>query len=198
MHNVADLIRRVLFLARQYGRAKLGLIFSLSFAQALFQVIGITSIFPSLAIAADPDRIRRSHFGTRFLSMFPPMENRQLLLAAGIIAIAGLVASNAVNLLAEYARTRYSQNFGHWLRVRLLRRMASQPYTYFLQRNSGDLLKKIIGDVANYTSGVLLPWLDTVARALTAALLLATLFLCEPGHGVLATHVLVGFYAIIF
>ena len=53
-----------------------------------------------------------------------------------------------MNLLAEYARTRYTQNFGHWLRVRLLRRMASQPYTYFLQRNSGDLLKKIIGDVS--------------------------------------------------
>jgi ABC-type multidrug transport system fused ATPase/permease subunit len=198
IHNVADLIRRVLFLARPYGRAKLGLVFSLSFAQALFQVIGITSIFPFLAIAADPDRIRRSHFGTRFLSLFPPMENRQLLLVAGVIAIAGLVASNAVNLLAEYARTRYTQNFGHWLRVRLLRRMASQPYTYFLQRNSGDLLKKIIGDVANYTNGVLLPLLDTVARALTAALLLATLFLVQPVIAVSAAILLGGFYVIIF
>jgi len=45
--------------------------FSLSLAQALFQVIGITSIFPFLAIAADPERIRRSHFGTEFLSLFP-------------------------------------------------------------------------------------------------------------------------------
>jgi len=198
IHNVADLIRRVLFLARPYGRAKLGLIFSLSLAQALFQVIGITSIFPFLAIAADPDRIRRSDFGTRFLSLFPPMENRQLLLVAGIIAIVGLFASNAVNLLAEYARTRYTQNFGHWLRVRLLRRMASQPYTYFLQRNSGDLLKKIIGDVANYTNGVLLPLLDTVARVLTAALLLATLFLVQPVIAVSAAIMLGGFYVIIF
>ncbi len=198
IHNVADLIRRVLFLARPYGRAKLGLIFSLSFAQALFQVIGITSIFPFLAIAADPERIRRSHFGTRFLSLFPPMENRQLLLVAGIIAIAGLVASNAVNLLAEYARTRYSQNFGHWLRVRLLRRMASQPYTYFLQRNSGDLLKKIVGDVGNYTGGVLLPLLDSIARGLTAALLLATLFLVQPLIALSAATLLGGFYVVLF
>jgi ABC-type multidrug transport system fused ATPase/permease subunit len=198
IHNVADLIRRVLFLARPYGRAKLGLVFSLSFAQALFQVIGITSIFPFLAIAADPERIRRSHFGTRFLSLFPPMENRQLLLVAGIIAIAGLFASNAVNLLAEYARTRYTQNFGHWLRVRLLRRIASQPYTYFLQRNSGDLLKKIVGDVASYTAGVLLPLLDSVARGLTAVLLLATLFLVQPVIALSAAIVLGGFYLVIF
>jgi ABC-type multidrug transport system fused ATPase/permease subunit len=198
IHNVADLIRRVLFLARPYGRAKLAVVFSLSFAQALFQVIGITSIFPFLAIAADPERIRRSEFGTRFLKLLPPMENRQLLLVAGVIAITGLLLSNAVNLLAEYARTRYTQNFGHWLRVRLLRQMASQPYTYFLQRNSGELLKKILGDVANYTTGVLLPLLDTVARVLTAALLLATLFLVQPVIALSAAILLGGFYAITF
>jgi ATP-binding cassette, subfamily B, bacterial PglK len=198
IQNVSGLIRRVLFLARPYGRAKLGLVFLLSLAQALFQVIGITSIFPFLAIAADPDRIRRSHFGTRFLGLFPPMENQQLLLVAGLIAIAGLLASNVVNLLAEYARTRYAQNFAHWLRVRLLRRMASQPYTYFLQRNSGDLLKKVVADVMNYTSGVLLPFLDSVARVLTALLLLATLFLVQPVIALSAAIVLGAYYAIIF
>jgi len=173
-------------------------VFSLSLGQALFQVIGVTSIFPFLAVAADPERIRRSHFGTQFLSLFPPMENRQLLLVAGVIAIVGLLASNAVNLLAEYARTRYAQNFGHWLRVRLLRRIASQPYAYFLQRNSADLLKKIVGDVTNYTSGVLLPLLDTVARVLTAVLLLATLFLVQPVIALSAAIILGGFYVVTF
>ena len=198
IHNVGDLIRRVLFLARPYGRMKLAWVFSLSLAQALFQVIGITSIFPFLAIAADPERIRRSHFGTQFLSLFPPMENRQLLLVAGIIAIGALLLSNAVNLLSEYARTRYAQNFAHWLRVRLLRRMASQPYTYFLERNSGDLLKKVMGDVTNYAGGVLLPLLDTVARLLTAVLLLATLFLVQPMIAISAAIILGGFYALTF
>lgn len=198
IHNVADLIRRVLFLARPYGRGKLVGVFSLSLAQALFQVIGITSIFPFLAIAADPERIRRSHFGTQFLSLFPPMENRQLLVVAGTIAVVALFLSNAVNLLSEYARTRYAQNFAHWLRVRLLRRMASQPYPYFLQRNSGDLLKKIMGDVTNYAGGVLLPLLDTVARVLTAVLLLATLFLVQPVIAISAAGILGGFYAVTF
>jgi ATP-binding cassette, subfamily B, bacterial PglK len=198
VHNVSDLIRRVLFLARPYGRAKLAGVFSLSLAQALFQVIGVTSIFPFLAIAADPERIRHSHFGLRFLALLPAMSNRELLMTAGVIAIVGLLFSNAINLLAEYARTRYSQNFAHWLRVRLLRRMASQPYTYFLQRNSGELLKKILGDVANYTIGVLLPLLDTVARVFTAALLLVTLFLVQPVIAVSAAILLGGFYIITF
>jgi len=177
---------------------KLGLVFSLSLAQALFQVIGITSIFPFLAIAADPERIRHSKFGLRFLALLPSMSNRQLLITAGIIAIVGLLLSNAVNLLAEYGRTCYANSFAHWLRLRLLRRMASQPYSYFLQRNSGDLLKKIFGDVTNYTTGVLLPLLDSVARVLTAVLLLATLFLVQPVIALSAAIVLGGFYVTIF
>ena len=172
--------------------------FLLSLAQGVFQVIGVTSIFPFLAIAADPERIRHSHFGLRFLALLPPMGNRELLITAGIIAIVGLLLSNAVNLFAEYARTRYANSFAHWLRLRLLRRMASQPYGYFLQRNSSDLLRKIMNDVGAYTGGVLLPLLDSIARALTASLLLLTLFLVQPIIA-LATAVGLGtYYTVIF
>ena len=198
LRNVSDLIRRVLFLARPYGRKKLALVFFLSLAQGIFQVIGVTSIFPFLAIASDPERIRHSQFGLRFLALLPPMGNRELLITAGVIAIVGLLLSNVVNLLAEYTRTRYAHSFAHWLRVRLLRRMASQPYGYFLQRNSSDLLRKIMGDVMNYTGGVLLPLLDSVARALTAALLLATLFLVQPVIALSAALGLGSYYLIIF
>ena len=76
--------------------------------------------------------------------------------------------------------------------------MASQPYTYFLQRNSGDLLNKILSDVGNYTIGVLLPLLDTVTRALTAVLLLVTLFLVQPVIAVSAAIGLGGFYLLMF
>jgi ABC-type multidrug transport system fused ATPase/permease subunit len=198
LHNLSDLIRRVLFLARPYGRKKLALVFFLSLAQGIFQVIGVTSIFPFLAIASDPERIRHSQFGLRFLALLPPLGNRELLVTTGVIAIAALLLSNAVNLLAEYARTRYAHSFGHWLRVRLLRKMASQPYGYFLQRNSGDLLKKVVGDVMNYINGVLLPLLDSIARGLAAALLLVTLFLVQPVIALSAALGLGAFYLIIF
>src|SRR5437867_841087 len=198
LHNAFDLIRRVLFLARPYGRKKLAVVSFLSLAQGVFQVIGVTSIFPFLAIAADPERIRNSQFGRRFLELLPPMDNRQLLLTAGAVAIVALLLSNAVNLIAEYARTRYAHNFGHWLRVRLLRRIVSQPYGYFLERNSSDLLKKVVGDVLSYVSDVLLPLLDSVARALTAVLLLVTLFLVHPLIALTAAIGLGAFYLIVF
>src|SRR5207247_9559589 len=87
-----ELVRRVLFLAGPYGRKKLALVFFLALAQGIFQGIGLASIFPFLAIAADPERIRHSQFGLRFLALLPPMGNRALLITAGVIAIVGLLA----------------------------------------------------------------------------------------------------------
>jgi len=49
-----------------------------------------------------------------------------------------------------------------------------------------------MGDVTNYAGGVLLPLLDTVARVLTAVLLLATLFLVQPIIAISAAVILGG------
>jgi len=161
-------------------------------------VLGVTSIFPFLALAAEPARLRNSDLGTRLLGVLPTMDDGRLLLLAGAFAIAMLLLANGVNLAAEFVRTRYAHDFGHWLRVRLLRQMASRPYTDFLHENSAILVKKIAGDVMNYTVGVLLPLLDSLARLATILLLVATLFLVHPQIAIAATLGLGLFYLIIF
>jgi ATP-binding cassette subfamily C protein len=196
--NTADLTRKVYLLARPYGRKKLLIVTGFSFAQGLFQVLGVTSVFPFLALAADPARLRNSQFGTRFLEFFPPMDDGRLLLVAGVFAIVMLFLANGVNLAAEFVRTRYAHQFGHWLRVRLLRQIASRPYTDFLQENTGVLVKKVVGDVMGYTTGVLLPLLDSLARIATIVLLVATLFLVHPQIAIAASLGLGLFYVGVF
>lgn len=198
LKNSIEVIRKVFLLARPYGIRKLVCVIGICFLQGVFQVLGVTSIFPFLALAADPARLRNSAFGTRLLERLPPMDDGHLLLFAGAFAIAMLLLANGVNLAAEFIRTRYAHDFGHWLRVRLLRQMASRPYTDFLRENSAILVKKIAGDVLNYTVGVLLPLLDSLARLATILLLVVTLFLVHPQIAIAATLGLTLFYLIIF
>jgi ABC-type multidrug transport system fused ATPase/permease subunit len=198
LKSTTDLIRKVYTLATPYGRKKLLVVTGFSFAQGVFQVLGVTSIFPFLALAADPARLRNFQFGTEFLSWFPPMDDARLLLVAGIFAIVMLFLANGVNLAAEFVRTRYAHQFGHWLRVRLLRQIASRPYTDFLQENTGVLVKKVVGDVMGYTTGVLLPLLDSLARIAIIVLLVATLFLVHPQIAIFASLGLGLFYLAVF
>ena len=178
--NFCDFISRVFYLARPFGVKRMAIVFALSLAQGLFQVVGVTSVFPFLAVAADPDRLRESSAGGNLLELLPSMSDDQLLIFTGLCAIGTLLVSNGINLFAEVIRARYARGFAHWLRVGLLQNIVRRPYADFLQQNTGVLLKKVNGDVTNYTSGVLLPLLDSVSRVITIALLLTTLVVINP------------------
>lgn len=191
-------LRKAYSLARPYGLKRLGFLFAIILAQGLFQVIGVTSIFPFLALAADPGLIRDSETGQAVLAHLPEMDNQQLLVLAGGFAIAMLLLSNLLMITGEVARARYAHGFGHWLRLRLLSRIVSNPYGYFLQRNTGELLKKTVSDVTAYVLGVLSPLLDGMARLITVTFLLGTLILVNPWIAISAGLLIGTFYITVF
>ena len=194
LKDFSSLLQRCYVLARPYGRKKLLVVMGFSLMQALFQVLGVTSIFPFLALAADPSRLRNSRFGSKFLEFLPPMDDQHLLFVAGGFAIIMLVLSNGVNLTAEFIRNRYAYGFGHWLRSGLLRKIAFRPYSDFLQQNTAALTNKVNGDTMGYTTGVLLPLLDVFARVFTILFLLVLVFYINPALALIAAL----FFSIIY
>jgi ATP-binding cassette subfamily C protein len=192
------LLSRCFALAAPYGRRKLVIVLAVIFANGLFQVIGVTSIFPFFALAADPDRIRNSRFGSWLLAHLPPMHQNTLLIWAGIVSIALLFLSNAVTLAGEVIRTRYGHGLGHFLRTRLMEALSARPYGYFLERNSGALLQKVVFDVMQFINGVFLPLMESLSRVVTLAFLLLTVFLVQPIIALGAAVLLGGFYGIVF
>jgi ABC-type multidrug transport system fused ATPase/permease subunit len=185
-------------LAAPYGRGKLGLVVATIFANGIMQVVGVVSIFPFFALAAEPDRIRNSRFGSAILSYLPSMDHSTLLIFAGMASIILLLVSNLFSLLGEVVRMRYGHGLGHYLRTHMLRSLAGRPYGYFLERNSGALMQKLLGDVGQFINGVLLPLLECLTRVVTLALLLLTIFLVHPLIALGAALGLGGFYATIF
>ncbi|MFG0255199.1 MAG: ABC transporter ATP-binding protein [Rhodopirellula sp. JB053] len=196
--NSQSMLSKVYDLARPYGRKKLAVVFGIVLLQGVFQVIGVTSIFPFLALASDPGGVRESEIGARVLSELPDLSDRTMLICAGVFSIAMLILSNGLLLLGEVARVRYAEGLGHWLRERLLARIAINPYGYFLQRNTGELLKKAVGDVTLMVRGVVLPALDGTSRLITVTLLLITLLVIDPLIACVAALILGGFYVVVF
>ena len=185
-------------LVQPYGAGKAFVVLLVVLVQALLQVAGVTSIFPFLALAADPDSFRSSTLGLRILAHLPPMTSQQLLMWAGFLSIGLLILSNAASLLSDYVRARYAQHLGHWLRLRVLRRIASRPWSYFLGQNTAILLKKTTWDVNNMIMNVVLPLLEGFARLLTAVFLTVTLVVISPRIAIFASLVLVVYYVFIF
>jgi ATP-binding cassette, subfamily B, bacterial PglK len=195
---IADIATKLYSLAAPYSRKKPLFVLAITLLQGVFQVVGVTSIFPFLAVASDPSQFRNSHYGELLLSLLPKMTDAALLITAGIFSISMLVAANAVSLAGDYVRASYGQGFAHWLRLRLLSQIVSQPWSYFLRSNTGILLKKANSDVMSMTMGVLFPLLEGFARLVTLVFLAATLIIVDPLIACAAFLLISLYYASVF
>lgn len=193
-----EFFHKVYSLARPYGRKRLLFVFLVILSQGFFQVIGVTSIFPFLALAANPSAFKETGVGETILEYLPAMSDAKLILLAGTFALCMLLISNALMMAGEIVRTRYVHGYAHWLRTRLLGRMVRNPYSYFLNSNTGELLKKTTGDVVAYASGVLAPMLEGIARLITSLFLLLTLIVVNPAFAILTALALGAFYSVIY
>lgn len=192
-----NLLTRCYRLALPYGRLKLFAVLGLILFNGLLQLVGVTSIFPFFALAADPDRLRNSKFGTWFLNFLPQMDNNHLLVVAGVFSILMLLLASISSIASEVIRIRYAYGFCHWLRRRLFESYAARPYRFFLRRNTADLNQKL-WDIMTFIQSVLLPVGEIITRIVMAILLIATVFLVQPWVAVGAILVLGGFYLMVF
>lgn len=191
------LLTRCYRLALPYGRLKLFAVLGLILFNGLLQLVGVGSVFPFFALAADPDRIRNSKFGSLLLSYLPAMDANHLLVVAGSFAIFMLVFASLGSMISEYVRIRYSYGFSHWLRGRLLESYASQTYGFFLKRNSAQLNQRIL-DIQIFTERVLLPIGEILTRMVLIIFLVAAVFFVQPVIALGALILFGGFYLIAF
>jgi len=196
--SFAIILRQTYTLVRPYGRRRLAKVFTVSLFQALSQVVSVAAVFPFLSLVANPDLFNNSYAGQWFGSQFPAMNQDQLLLVTGIAVIASLFIANGFSLYGEFYRARFTWGFAHWLRMRMLNRMNSKPYGWFLQQNSSILIKKTTQDVMQFVNGILGPIIDGTSRLLTIVLLLSIILVVETKIALSIAVILGATYLLIF
>jgi len=191
------LLSRCHRLALPYGRFRLIAVLGLILFNGLLQLVGVTSVFPFFALAADPERIRKSKLGAWLVHLLPPLSTNHLLVVAGCFAIAMLVLASLGSIVSENLRIRYAYGFCHWLRQRVFESYAGQPYAFFLRRNSAELGQRL-SDVQSFIQNVLLPVGEILTRLVLVALLVGAVFVVQPWAALGAVLVFGGFYLLVF
>jgi len=191
------LLTRCYRMALPYGRAKMVGVLGLILFNGVLQLVGVTSVFPFFALAADPERLQKSKLGAAILNHLPPLTTNQLLVWTGCFAIAMLIIASVGSLVSEVLRIRYAYGFCHWLRRRLFESYASQPYSFFLRRNTAELNQRMF-DVQMFIQNVLLPVGEILTRLVIVVLLIAAVFVVQPWVAFGSTVIFGGFYLLVF
>jgi ATP-binding cassette, subfamily B, bacterial PglK len=190
----AAFLKKIMNVALPFGGGKLFVVVTTMLLQALLQMGGVASVLPFLSVAADPENFANSHFGRLLMSISQITDARNLVYVTGILAIIGLVVASLSAIASQVIVGHYVAALGHWLRMQLLSKYYSQPYSYFVSRNSMILTKKANADVMVFTTFILAPLCDFAARLFTTVVIVAGLLVLEPVATLVAAIFFSGFY----
>ena len=175
MINPFAQIKKVIALLEPKERGHLVIVSIGAIFMALFEVIGIGSIMPFMAVAGNPNIIHTNEFLSKVYAFFHFKSNSAFLIFLGVTVLLFLICTNLFQALLYYARMKFTNMRRHTLSNKLLAGYLGQPYTFFLNRNSFDFVKNINTEINQLINGTLMQFVDLISRALQVFVL--TLFL---------------------
>jgi ABC-type multidrug transport system fused ATPase/permease subunit len=192
-----SIARKMLALLSRRERLQLVLLFALVLINAVLEMISVASVLPFLSVAANPSRIKTNAWLSWSYEAFRFASTNRFLVALAATALIALVLSNSAMAAGAWSLLRFTSARNHSIGVRLLRHYLSQPYVFFLQRNSADLDKNILSEVQQVINQVLMAGLRFLTRAIVALAIVALLIAFDPLLALIVSAALGGAYGAI-
>ncbi len=164
----------------------------------LIDALGVSSILPFMAVVGNPDLIQTNPWLHRLFTWGEFGSTTTFLVGLGSAALVVMVLSNAVSLASSSAILRFSYNLGHSLSTQILSSYVLQPYAYFLEHNSSNLVLNCTDDVARVVNGIINPTLQAIAKAIITICILLLVVWVDPWLAVLFGTVVGAVYAVVF
>lgn len=165
---------------------------------AAAEIAGISAVLMLLNVLAAPETIQSSRILSE-LSRLSGLETTfSFQIGLAVLVLAVVMAGLAVKALGTYATIRFSKMRGYTISSRLLAAYLSQPYPWFLQRNSAELEKNVLIEVDGLVDRVILPGLRLVSSGILVLAILGLLLMVDPLVTLLSGGVLGLGYGLIY
>lgn len=145
---VLEMIRQLAYIMNRRQQKQCIVAFAAMLIAALFETLGVSVIIPFIFSIAQPEQLMKNEYVRMFTDLFhitTPM-GLMITMALGVILI--YVLKNAVILFSNYIQIRFRNNLERDISVLMLDSYMKRPYTYFLDANSGDILRGVNSDIS--------------------------------------------------
>jgi len=165
---------------------------------AIMQTIGVGSILPFISVVSNPEIVQTNKWIKWLYGIFGFSSINRFLFFSGLVVLAILIVNNFFTAVITWLIFRFTWLRGHSLSKRLLANYLYQPYMFFLNRNSSELSKNVLGEVMTVISGILLPLLNILKSSVMAVFIFFLLIMIDPLLACVVFTVVGCFYAVFF
>ena len=175
--------KKLIYLLNSAERKEASLLLIMIILMAFFDMMGVASILPFMAVLTDPSLIE-TNFILKIMfkasSVFGVENHKQFTFSLGILVFLLLIISLAIKALTTYLQLRFVQMREHSIGKRLIESYLHQPYSWFLSRHSADLGKTILSEVQQVVGSGIQPLLELIAKGMVAISLVILLIVADP------------------
>jgi ABC-type bacteriocin/lantibiotic exporter with double-glycine peptidase domain len=166
--------------------------------RGFFEVAGVASIMPFIAVVANPDIIQTNSLLFTFYQFLGLESARSFLLVLGFIVLGVIILNNGLSAFTDWYLFRFTWLRGYSLSRRLFAKYLSQPYSFFLGVNTAELGANILNEVGNYMKGILRPFMEMAARLIVCLFIFILILMMDPVLAIIVGLVLGSAYSLIF
>ena len=178
-----QIIKKIFFLLTSSDRRKIYLLLAMISLMSVFEVIGVASILPFVAVLSNQNLIETNTLLKLMFensSMFGIETKEQFLFGLGVIVFLLLLFSLTFKAVTTYTQVRFTQLLEYRIGKRFLEGYIYQPYVWFLSRHSVDLGKAILSEVEQVIVKGINPLIELISKGMITVLLILIIILTDP------------------
>ena len=193
--------KKLLFLLTTHERKRASLLLLMILIMALLDMIGVASILPFMAVLTNPSLVDTNLFLNFLFNtsvIFGVSNNQQFLFILGLLVFIMIVVSLLFKAITTYAMFRFIRMREYSIGKRLVEGYLNQPYSWFLNRNSAELGKNILSEVATMNANSIMPFMEIISKGTVSIAIIILLITVDPKIALIVGFLFSGLYFLIF
>ncbi|MEL7105709.1 MAG: ABC transporter ATP-binding protein [Pseudomonadota bacterium] len=180
------------------ARRSFVLICAMSAFVGLAETLGVLSVLPFVAAAADPDILSNAGWATAVAQWLGLSSHRAVLITLGAVSFMALCGAIAFRAFALVVQTRFARGLTAEFSTVLMGRYLSQDYAWFLGRHSSDLNKSVLSEVEQVVENSVMTGIRLLSLTAVSGCLILVLFAANPGVTLTLAAMIGGSYGLVF
>jgi ATP-binding cassette, subfamily B, bacterial PglK len=175
-------LKKILFILPSSEKKRALMLFVLILITAVFDMLGVASILPFVALLTNPQLVETNIFLSKSYELATNfgVENKlEFLFFIGMGVFLLLILSLIFRALTTYGQVHFSLMQEYIVGKKLVEGYLRQPYSWFLNKNSSKLGKNILSDVKEVIDKTILSLLNVVVHGTTIIALLTLLLIID-------------------
>ncbi|MDR9366970.1 MAG: ABC transporter ATP-binding protein [Balneolaceae bacterium] len=173
-------VRQIYHLLPEGDLFKIGILFVMMIIASVITLIGVGTVPVFVSAVIDADRILNYPILGEFLTSINITTPQKLAVFGAFVLITIYLFKNLFMLFYSYMNGKFMLNRVLFLQNRIFRAYMNSPYTFYISRNSSELLRNINSEVDKIVNGTLQPALLISLNVITTVVVVAGLVVVEP------------------